>query len=227
MKNLTPLYGLVLIFKLIGSAGAADVDVLLREELTTRYPGAQIQVQSIQWKRGPAIEHPLSVFYLGDDGRGVASFRVHGRVEMDAIESECTASFAAMTRVPYAKRRINPGSILAADVVDYKDVNLALNPLRQFKELIAVSTLPWSTYEARAVLIENQPILRTQIDLVPLIRAGANVKIKIVSNDLTVWSRGTVQDSGSLDQEVRVLSLPAKRSLNGVVRGPDVVEVKL
>lgn len=218
---------LTLSFLLLSTAFAADVDTLMREELLSRYPGAQIQVQSVKWNRGSAIEQPLSVFYLGDDGRGNATFRVSGRVETNVIESECTAAFSAITRIPYAQKRIVPGTNLSSEWVTYKDVNLALNPLRQFKELIATSTLPWSLYEARAVLIENQPILRSQIELVPLVRAGANVKVKIVSNELTVWARGTVQDSGSLNQEVRVLSLPSKRTLNAVVRGADVVEVKL
>lgn len=223
MKQLTPLFGLLI----FGIASAADVDTLMREELGTRYPGAQIQIQKVQWNRGSPIEHPLSVSYLGDDGRGLATFRVNGRVETSVVESECSATFSAIARVPYAQKRILPGTPMSAELITYKEINLALNPMRQFKELIAVSTLPWSTYEARAVLIENQPILRTQIDLVPLVRAGANVKVKIVSNDLTVWARGTVQDSGSLNQEVRVLSLPSKRALHGVVRGSDVVEVKL
>lgn len=231
MKSTTPrtwlIAALVAAFPIAGASHAASPEALIREELSSRYPGAQVEIAGIEWRRGPIIEQPLSVSYLGDDGRGHATFRAHGRIESTSVESELAVRFSAPTRIAFAKSRILPGTTLSADFVDVRTVDLALNPIRQYREILAQPALPWSTYEARAVLIENQPVLRTQIDLVPLVRAGAQVKIKLHSRDLTVWARGTVQEAGSLNQEVRVLSLPAKRTLNAVVRGSDVVEVNL
>jgi flagella basal body P-ring formation protein FlgA len=81
--------------------------------------------------------------------------------------------------------------------------------------------------QARQTLIEGQPLLSSAVERVPDVRRGDFVRVKIVSNGLTLSAQATASEPGYLNGPVRVLTAQTKRELSGKLISSGVVEVKL
>lgn len=99
-----------------------------------------------------------------------------------------------------------------------------------------LAALPYGHFRAPADLI-GQELVRplTQGEVLtpqvvrslPLVRRGQSVIVVARSGQLSVRAQGEALAAAGLDQRIRVRNLSSGRNVEGVVRGPDLVEVPL
>jgi flagella basal body P-ring formation protein FlgA len=69
--------------------------------------------------------------------------------------------------------------------------------------------------------------MSSAVERVPDVRRGDSVRVRIISNGLTLTAQAMASEPGYLNGPVRVLTAQTKRELSGKLVSTGVVEVKL
>jgi flagella basal body P-ring formation protein FlgA len=216
---------------LISVAYAAESDTVsaaVNTELSKRFPQARIELtDELHWTSSRPEGEIVSIRVGDENARAQAGFTIETRDEQGVHHGYGYTTFAAWIPARVLVRRVLPGEKLANDQFALQEVNVASGALREFRGVIMDQSSDITKLQARQTLIEGQPLLSSAVERVPDVRRGDSVRVKIVSNGLTLSAQATASEPGYLNGPVRVLTAQTKRELSGKLISSGVVEVKL
>lgn len=201
------------------------IDSLLKKDLSKKFNGA-----SIEFLPGSSFPVPQDgrtvsrVQLISESGTGTADYSV---TYSDGQTSIGQVRFAAMVPTYVAVRRIRPGEKLTRGDFQVQPVNIAQGLAYQYRGVMLSSKQPVDGLQARQTILEGQYPLMSGVEKVPDIRRGDAVEVKILSGEIQLSTRATVQEPGFLGEKVRILTQKSKKELVGLLKERGVVEVKL
>jgi flagella basal body P-ring formation protein FlgA len=204
------------------------VSASVSAELEKRFPHARIELtDEIHWTSSRPEGEIVAIRVGDENARAQAGFTVETRDDQGIHRGYGYATFAAWLPARVSVRRVMPGEKLQNDQFALQEVNVASGAMREFRGVILDQATDITHLQARQTLIEGQPLLSSAIERVPDVRRGDSVRVKIVSNGLTLSAQATASESGYLNSPIRVLTAQTKRELSGKLVSSGVVEVKL
>ena len=175
----------------------------------------------------PQTEYRLEVKPAGAFlGRGYQAFRI-SVIEKSGDEELAMIPLSATIRlfqdVAVAKAKIARRQRLSNDVLAF-----------EYREVTRVGGVPilrsaWTEKNMRSkVVIEpGKVIVGGMIEDAPLVERGKIVKLIVAAGHVEIATTGRAQESGQLEQAVRVRPLNNSKILRGAVAGADLVRVVL
>lgn len=167
----------------------------------------------------PRCDRPLDAWLHGNraGARAVVGVRCSGArewkvyVPVDAVE---------LRQVLVAKRALPRGHVLAADdlTVEQRDVSRLAGGYLSRPEDVAGRKL------ARQ-LVSGSVLAPAVLETEVLVRRGQSVTLLVADGPLNVRMAGEALMDGVLDQRIRVTNLASRRTVEGLVRSPELVEV--
>jgi flagella basal body P-ring formation protein FlgA len=212
--------------------GSSSVEEAIRMEIAGAFPGASIEIYGpIRWLRGALPEKASQVRFIGENGRGEAQIQIRGVVEEQDVASIATSEgmvpFAANVPAYVATRRVMPGEKIDAIYFTRKTVDVARGQARELRGVIFPAAESLAGLESRQTILEGQFLTTPAVQKTPDLKRGDSVSIRIISGGLTLNVQGTAEESGYLDNRVKVMALKTKRVLTGQLKAGSVVEVSL
>lgn len=167
----------------------------------------------------PRCDRPLEAWLHGDraGARAVVGVRCSGArewkvyVPVDAVE---------LRQVLVAKRALPRGHVLAADdlTVEQRDVSrLAAGYLSRPEDAAG--------RKLARQLVSGSVLAPGALETEVLIRRGQSVTLLVTDGPLNVRTAGKALMDGALDERIRVTNLASRRTVEGLVRSPELVEV--
>lgn len=197
-------------------------------ELSKRFPNARIELtEDLHWTSSQPEGQFLSIRVGDENGRAQVGFTVETQDDQGIHRGYGYATFAAWLPARMVVRRVMPGEKLQNDQFETREINVASGTEREFRGVILDQKTDITNLQSRQTLLEGQPLLSSAVERVPDVRRGDSVRVKIVSNGLTLSAQATASEPGYLNSTVRVLTAQTKRELTGKLISSGVVEVKL
>lgn len=216
------------VFSVAYASDSDPISATVNAELSKRFPQARIELtDDIHWTSSRPEGEIVSIRVGDENARAQAGFTVETRDEQGVHHGYGYATFAAWIPARVLVRRVMPGEKLSDDQFAVQEVNVASGAMREFRGVILDQATDIAHLQARQTLIEGQPLLSSAVERVPDVRRGDFVRVKIVSNGLTLSAQATASEPGYLNGPVRVLTAQTKRELSGKLVSSGVVEVKL
>ena len=170
------------------------------------------------------FENITQVRLLDDKANGVAILEVSGEnSETQVIQTPYTAWIKA----PVATRRIYPNSKIKAEDIRIQSINVASGPAREYRGVLAAADTNFANMESRQTILEGQFVTTSAIQKQPDIRKGEMVKLELNSGDLSLSTQAISEESASVGDKIRVMTLKSKKEILGKVKEDHSVEVNL
>lgn len=204
------------------------VSASITAELSRRFPNARVELtEDLHWTSSQPEGQLVSIRVGDENARAQAGFTIETRDDQGVHRGYGFATFAAWLPARMAVRRVMPGEKLQNDQFETREINIASGAQRDFRGVILDQRTDITSLQARQTLLEGQPLLSSAVERVPDVRRGDSVRVKIISNGLTLSAQATASEPGYLNNTVRVLTAQTKRELSGKLVSSGVVEVKL
>ncbi len=205
-----------------------SVSASINAELSKRFPKARVELtDEIHWTSSRPEGELVSIRVGDENARAQVGFTVEAHDERGIHRGYGYATFAAWLPARMTVRRVMPGEKLQNDQFELREINVASGTEREFRGVILDQRTEITQLQARQTLLEGQPLLSSAVERVPDVRRGDSVRVRIVSNGLTLSAQATASEPGYLNGPVRVLTAQTKRELSGKLVSSGVVEVKL
>lgn len=190
------------------------------------YPGARIALgNQVHWTRGKLSPDFSNVSALGESSRGEIMFSVTGA--SGRRDGEGWVGFSAWMPARVAIKRVHPGERLSEDSFSRQDVNVAVGSAHDLRGLIHDPLAALSGLEARQSVLEGSMLLSSSVQRTPDVRRGDAVRVRLISNGLSLMTQGTADEPAYQDGQIHVTASKTKRSLVGTLLPTGIVEVKL
>lgn len=138
----------------------------------------------------------------------------------EAQTQQVSGRFHSLVSVPVLARSILPGDVIRDSDIAWKQVRTAQlsgSVVSQPEELVGL--IP------RRPLAVNQPIRTTDVKPNILAKRGDRVTIIAVTPMMRLTALGIAQESGAEGDVIRVTNIISKKTVMGLVTGPNTVEV--
>ena len=197
----------------------------LKNELANSYGGARIEiVPPVQWVKGLAREEVKSLSLLNDDGRGNIHFSV---ISAEGYLSEGWVNFRAWVSARIATRRLHLGDVINPENFTTQEANVAAGPAHEYRGVLFPTKDPLSGLEAIQTILEGQYLTSSAVRRIPDIRRGDSLQVKLISGDLILSTSGISEESGYINQQIRVRTGKAKKEISGLLLPGRQIEVRL
>lgn len=220
---------LLLVLSAFSSAHAdsATVTALAAAEIGKSYPSARIQLTSdVQWDQ--AIDQTaIRSITLSSENNGRAFLSAAAQDENGSHIVNGSVMFNAMVPAQIAVRRIQPGEPLTASLFTSQEVNVSSGQWYAYRGLFMGANAQVTGLQTRQTILEGQPLLSSAIEKIPDVRRGDEIQVHLVSGALTLSTIGVSEETGYLNNPIRVMTQKTKRELVGKLLPGNVVEVKL
>jgi flagella basal body P-ring formation protein FlgA len=121
-----------------------------------------------------------------------------------------------------AKKNLKRGQILTEDLLEVRRVDLSGIRGRVFKDI--QDLISWQT---KIALKAGIPITDRQVKVVPLIKRGDKVSLKIESDCFSLVTYAKACESGKKGDVIRVMNLKTRKVIKATVVDVGLVKVKL
>jgi flagella basal body P-ring formation protein FlgA len=235
MRKVNVLLGRIAIISflatLLSIAYAQEGDPIatsVNAELSKRFPHARVELtDEIHWTSSRP-EGEISSIRVGEENaRAQVGITVETRDEQGSHRGYGYATFAAWIPARMAVRRVLPGEKLQDEQFSVREINVASGVEREIRGVILDQGMTLSQLQARQTVLEGQPLLSSAVEKIPDVRRGDLVRVRIVSNGLTLSTQAIASEPGYLNNSVRVLTEKTKRELSGKLIASGIVEVRL
>ncbi len=135
--------------------------------------------------------------------------------------------YDALVKVPVAIHRIFPNSKLRKDDFRMETINVSSGTAKDYRGLMIFDLNSLDNLETKQTILENQFVLRSQIQKSPDLRKGETVQVEITSGDLSLMTAATVLENASFGENVRIMTFKTKKEITGKVRVDRSVEVRI
>ncbi len=200
----------------------------IHKALIERIPYAEIRLPNLE-----KLSKSDEINALSD----IATVRVveergNGMAVLDLTSSEGTSvriqtPYQALITVPVANRKLLPNTKIKKEDFRIETVNVAISPAKEYRGTIVREESNLQNSETRQTILEGQFVLSSSIQRSPDLRKGETIKLQMVSGDLSLTTAALVLESGSIGEQVRVLTSRTKKEVVGTVKGDHSVEVNL
>ena len=208
----------------LGNRLSAMIKKTLEEKITraeVEVPALDSVIENSAIKN---FENITQVRLLDDKANGVAILEVSGEnSETQVIQTPYTAWIKA----PVATRRIYPNSKIKAEDIRIQSINVASGPAREYRGVLAAADTNFANMESRQTILEGQFVTTSAIQKQPDIRKGEMVKLELNSGDLSLSTQAISEESASVGDKIRVMTLKSKKEILGKVKEDHSVEVNL
>lgn len=127
-----------------------------------------------------------------------------------------------MIYVPGLNRQVIPG-----ETINESDIAWVRLPKRRLGKNIVQSKQALIGMTPRRPLAVNQPVRLGDIQRPLLVRKGAQVSVAYKAGNLTIMSMARALENGARGDLIRILNTRSNQTLEGVVIGPDRVELSI
>lgn len=211
---------------------SSRLSTLVRNSLTEKIAGAEIKIPSLQklFSKSPMSDFTeiTMIHVLEDRPSGVAVIEVLGVKEGNNDAREVIQTpYEAWRKVPVAVKRIYPNSKLKNEDFKTQEVNVATGLAREYRGVMVAPETNFNALQSKQTILENQYVVSSAIEKQPDVRKGDTVKLELISGDLTLTTQAMAQESASVGDQVRVLTLKSKKEVIGKVKEDHSVEVTL
>lgn len=211
-----------------GAMAGVSLESRIAESLSALYPGARIELleaPSLQAGQTEQAGRDVEAVTLnGEASPGVARFSA--RLRSGELRAG-TVQFAALQPAHVALRRVFPGEKLKPEGFRVQDVNVALGQGREYRGVLLPASTDLAALEARQSVLEGQFLISSGVQLVPDVRRGDPVRIRLVSGGVVLMTSGMATEPAYFEQDIRVTTLKSKRDLVGKLAHDKTVEVTL
>jgi flagella basal body P-ring formation protein FlgA len=186
---------------------------------------ARIEFSSpLRWAKSEAPADEVErVEVLAVNARGEAQFVAKSK---DAA-AQGTVSYSAWVPARVATRRVMPGETLHSESFMTQEVNIATGQAYEFRGVILPIDADVNALESRQTILEGHFLSSSAVRKVPDVRRGDIVRIHLISNGVTLSTLGVAEETGYLNNPLRVMTQKTKRELLGQLSPGRIVEVKL
>jgi flagella basal body P-ring formation protein FlgA len=119
-----------------------------------------------------------------------------------------------------------PGSGLSETAFRKGELEVTRGPYAEMRGLILAPDQPLQGLEARTTTLEGQPLLRSAVQKVPLVRRGEAIRLKVIAGGVSISTPAVAEEPGSLHDRIRVTSSKTKRTLLVELVGKGDAEVR-
>ena len=208
---------------------------LMSKTLEEKIAHAEVKIpsleQAIENSEIEKYEEVKSVRLMEDRPNGIAVFEVIGREDEKEVSQVLQTPYEAWVKVPVATHRIYPSTKLKNEDFRTQSINVASGTPREYRGIMisaedrAASEL--DRMESKQTILEGQFVVSSALQRQPDIRKGETIKLELVSGELTLTTQAVLQESGSVGDRVRVLTLKTKKEIVGKIKDDHSVEVIL
>ena len=200
------------------------LEVRIKQELEKVFH-AEIEIKSsMQWFKGKAPCSLSQVYFLGDNTKGKANFRIQDQF---GISVEGSVYFSAWEKVQVAKRQLHRGERLLAEAFSYEKVDLAQGQPRAFQTFLVKKPIEQEKFEFVQNIQPGQMLLSSAIRKIPDVKRGDRVQVQLISGGVILKAYGTLEEPGYIEQTVKVSLSSHQKKLTGILKSPQEVEVRI
>ncbi len=196
--------------------------------LQDRIPYAEIRVPNLE-----KLSKTEEIQSFGKIDRvKIIEERSNGVAMIDLISAEgkelrIQTPYEALVKVPIAVHRIFPNTRLTKEDFRLETINVSTGSGKDYRGMIVFDLNTLDQVETKQTILENQFVLRSQIQKSPDLRKGETVQVEMVSGELSLITAGTVLENAYFGNPVRVLTSKTKKEISGKAREDHSVEVRL
>ncbi len=200
----------------------------IHKALIDRIPYAEIRIPNLD-----KLSKSDEVSALKDVSLArVVEERGNGMAVLDLISSDGSnvriqTPYQALITVPVASRKLLPNTKIKKEDFRIETINVAVSPAKEYRGSMVRDELKLESSETRQTILEGQFILSSSIQRTPDLRKGETIKLQMISGDLSLSTAATVLESGSIGDQVRVMTSRTKKEVVGTVKLDRSVEVNL
>ncbi len=200
----------------------------IQKSLMDRVPYAEIRLPNLdklsKSEEISALKDVATVRVVEERGNGVAILDL---TSSDAQTVRIQTPYQAMVTVPVANHKILPNQKIKKEDFRTETINVAISPAKEYRGSIVRDELKLENSETKQTILEGQFVLSTSIQRTPDLRKGETIKLQMTSGELSLTTAATVLESGSIGEQVRVLTSRTKKEVVGTVKIDHSVEVNL
>jgi flagella basal body P-ring formation protein FlgA len=217
-------------FSSYGAESVPAVSTMLRNEISKSYPGARVELTSeVRWDQqiDNGALSGVRFIQVNSDDVGRVYFTATTEDDNGQHLYNGTVNFAALVPAEVAVRRIQPGEALSPQLFILQDINIASSQWYLYKGLVMSTTTVVSGLQTRQTILEGQPLLSSSVEKIPDVRRGDEIQVHLVSGGLTLSTIGVSEETGYVNNSIRVMTQKTKRELVGKLLPGNIVEVRL
>lgn len=218
----------ILILMNVATVAVADVDLSwvdsIQKQIASRYPRAHIEILGApKVVSGSFPQKVQKVIWLADSGRGMATLQVMGGEQAAQVE----IPFQAQMQAWVASKRVMPGEKLGPESVRLQVINVAEGVNREYRGVLLGQEAQIETLETKQSILEGGLVLASGVRRIPDIKRGEPVTVKLLSGEVVLVTSGIVEESGYMNESIRVTTNKTKKQMIGRLRSDRTVEVDL
>lgn len=201
-------------------AALAESPEVLIEEQVRQTLGAELPVEALVRVRfngaTPEAAEAISAFWMDrDSGQFLAN-----AVTETGVTHRLAGRALAVIALPVPARRLMPGEIIGPDDIVTTELSL-----RRVGAFTVTDAAQLDGMQVRRMLAQGRPVM-TQSVMQPLvIDRGDKVNILYDDGQLVLTAPGRALDSAHRGAGLRIVNLVSNAALEGIARGPGLVEV--
>ncbi|MCW5750076.1 MAG: flagellar basal body P-ring formation protein FlgA [Alphaproteobacteria bacterium] len=190
----------------LGDAGGGQA-IILPGNIAMMLPvgvDPEIRVEDVDFDRHARRFHATIV---ASDGADAQRLRVQGRVQQ-------------VSEVPVLRQAVSAGQVIGeADIewVGVPSLRLGGNVLTDMTEIVGQA--------ARRSLPPGRPLRASDLQRPSLVSKGALVSMSVTVPNMQLSAIGRALEAGAAGEVIQIMNLQSKRTVTGVVVGPNQVEV--
>ena len=208
----------------------AGVQEVIAESLRRHVGATRAEVITVLGtSSGKMLSRATSATILSENALGEARALVSGYVADGPTEEkvEYHVKYSAWVKGWTTTRRVSPGEVISAEVLELRDFNVAEGLAREYRGGILLLDHDLSRVEATQTLLPGSFIPVTGVRKSPDVRRGDAVTLELRAGGVRLTTSGVALEPSSFHQKVRVQSQKNKREFVGVLREGVRVEVTL
>lgn len=201
---------------------------MIQYNLTQRYPGAEIELIGAITVDGNGLPtQNQTIQYQGDTQAGHANFVVSGKFNHQPVQAKVSAQYKAWMQIYYPNQKIRPRQLIEKDQFVLNRIDMSLNKNRAYVGLYVDKRFKFKDIRTRQTILPGRPLLKSAIEKVPDVAKGEHIRLRLMSGQLTLVTRGVVQESAYEGAQVKVTVDQTKKILTGRLVQDKTVEVTL
>jgi flagella basal body P-ring formation protein FlgA len=205
---------------------------LIRASLTEKIADAEIRLPSLE---KIANQKPLNEYrdlkrarLIEDRPNGVALFEVSGTLEDGSERADLIQTpYSAWKKAWVAAKRLYPNTRLKDEDFKISEINVATGPAREYRGVMLPADTRFSGLQTKQTLLEGQFAVTSAVERQPDLRKGDQVRLDLISGDLTLTTQGMAEEPASVGDHVRIMTSKTKKEVVGILKEDRSVEVQL
>jgi flagella basal body P-ring formation protein FlgA len=155
-------------------------------------------------------------------------FEVSGTLEDGSERADLIQTpYSAWKKAWVAAKRLYPNTRLKDEDFKISEINVATGPAREYRGVMLPADTRFSGLQTKQTLLEGQFAVTSAVERQPDLRKGDQVRLDLISGDLTLTTQGMAEEPASVGDHVRIMTSKTKKEVVGILKEDRSVEVQL